>query len=261
MVVSLLALTACNFGERRLGSEYYPKVYFSEAELPIAEAIWDGNGEELERLIRQGEVDINLPGMKGWTYLYYAVYIWQYDMVEILLKNGADPNVISPSIYTPGAGDQSEPSNESCIETVCYYSYDIKYLKLLLKYGADINESRSGLPLSRAIDGYYARGGKKKINFLLKNGADPNVIAEHNLTPIIIAADVRRWELVHKFLDAGADPFLEVEGSSLKRSIEYYINSSEGTPAWRREIRALMRRLQDMGMEFDFSKAKIKMED
>lgn len=243
--------------ERKFSSEYYPQVYFSDIELPIAKAIWDGNGEELKRLIKQRKVNINQPGKEGYTYLQYAADIMKYDMMQILLENGANPNIISPRTYVPGAGKQSKPETIVCLESVCYNQYDLKYLKLLLRFGANINDTRAGAPLSQAIIGYQ----QDKINFLLKNGADVNIVADWGLPPIIVAADLRRWELVEQFLDAGADPFLEVEGSSLKRSIEYYINSSEGTPAYRKKIRALMKRLQKQGMEFDFSKAKIKMED
>ena len=57
----------------------------------------------------QGNVNINKPGKEGCTYLFYALQILEYDMIKILLENEADPNVISPRTYVPGAGKQSEP--------------------------------------------------------------------------------------------------------------------------------------------------------
>jgi ankyrin repeat protein len=242
---------------KKRSPEYNPEIYFSETELPLGRAISEGNGSELKRLIKQGNVDINKPGKEGYTYLLYAIQTLSYDMVKILLENGADPNILSPRTYVPGAGNQSKPENKACIETVCYSRYNIKYLKLLVKYGANINDKRVGAPLSQAIFGDQT----DKIDFLLKNGADVNIVAIEGLPPLITAADLGRFELVERFLDLGADPFIEIRGLTLQESIQYNIESSEGHPKNKELKRKLIRRLEAQGIKFDFSKAKFKMQD
>ncbi|MEN9918629.1 MAG: hypothetical protein RL662_1065 [Bacteroidota bacterium] len=239
------------------GTRYSPEKYFSQEEMPIAQAIYDENKSELRRLLKMKAIDINKPGKEGYTYLQYAIEQRAYDIVKELLENGADPNVLSPTTYVPGAGKQSKPSDDICIETVCYSRYNIKYLKLLVKYGANINDKRVGAPLSQAIVGDQT----DKIDFLLKNGADVNIVAKEGLPPLITAADLGRFELVERFLDLGADPFLEDKGSSLQKSIQYNIESSEGHPKNKELKRKLIRRLEAQGIKFDFSKAKFKMQD
>jgi ankyrin repeat protein len=236
--------------------KYAPEHYFAGTELPIACAIYTDDKSELKRLLKQNTVDINKPGKEGgYTFLYYAIELRNYSLTEILLENGADPNVLSPITYIPGAGKQSEPDYDSCIRLVCYDQYHIKYLKLLVKYGANINENRTASPLSKSI----SFDQKDKIEFLLKNGADVNLVAKKGLTPLLEAASFPDFELIERLLDLGADPFLEDKGHSLKKSIEYYINRTKGKPEWRKETRRLVRRLETLGITIDFSKAKFQM--
>jgi len=257
ILVCTIWLCACNIDNKRRSTEYNPEIYFSEKELPIAQAIFDNNKSELKNLLKNNITDINKPGKEGYTYLLYAIKMHYYDIVEILLKNEANPNILSPRTFIPGAGKQSKPNDATCIESVCYNTYDIKYLKLLVKYGADVNDNRTASPLFKSIMGDQ----RDKIDFLLKNGAKVNIIAKKGTAPILVAASLTRWDLVERFLDLGADPFIEDKGYTLKNRIEYYIGRTEGTPKYREEIRALIKRLQKMGMEFDFSKAKIQMTD
>jgi ankyrin repeat protein len=90
------------------GTRYSPEKYFSQEEMPIAQAIYDENKSELRRLLKLKTIDINKPGKEGYTYLQYAIEQRAYDIVKELLENGADPNVLSPTTYVPGAGKPFE---------------------------------------------------------------------------------------------------------------------------------------------------------
>ena len=84
--------TSCNMNK----SKYMPEKYFSRgAELSMAENIYYGNKSEIKEMVNNGRVDINTPGKYGFTYLMYAIYIQKYDMAKLLLKLGADPNLLS----------------------------------------------------------------------------------------------------------------------------------------------------------------------
>jgi len=241
---------------KRRSTEYQPEHFFSETELPIGRAIIDGNNSELKRLIKQGGVNISQPAKMGYTYLQYAMSLQNYDAMEILLSNGANPNVASPRMYVPGAGIQDKPSMRTCIETTAYSQYDMKYLKLLVKYGANINDTQNALVLTKAI-GFH---NTEKIDYLLKNGAKLNIIPHFGVTPIIAAASQGQWDLVERLLDLGADPFLEAKDNSVKRNIEYHLCLTEGTSESNKKLAKLLKRLEGMGMTFDYSQSRRKFE-
>jgi len=241
---------------KRRSTEYNPEIYFSEKELPIAQAIRSENNNELKRLIKESDVNISQPGKMGYTYLLYAMQNKNYDAMEILLKGGADPNVASPRMYVPGAGEQDRPSINTCIATTAYNKYDIKYLKLLVKYRADVNNTEGSLALTKAI--HYRED--EKIDYLLRNGAKLNIVPHFGVTPIIAATANTQWDLVERLLDLGADPFLEAKGTSVKEDIEYYMSITEGTPDGNRKLAKLLKRLESMGMKIDYSKSQIKFD-
>jgi len=251
----MIVLTTCNMKRTR----DLPEHYFGLEEVPVARAIFEGEGRELKRLLKQGKVDVSRPGKEGCTFLQYALKLKEYKMMEILLEYGADPNVISPRTRIR-IGELSEgyTYDELPLETSWHYKYSIKYMQLLIKYGAKINDNRLIPPLNRAIYGDQ----RNKINYLLSKGADVNLPGPKGNTPVISAAVLFYWELVELFLDHGADPFHKSDnGSELQRWIQHYINLTKGTPKGRKEVRRLIKRLELLGMEFDFSKAKIQRED
>ena len=243
--------------KRKDSSEYYPRVYFEGDQLALADAIYDSDSKELKNLIKENKIDLNKLGKEGYTLLFYALEIEEYDMVKILLENGADPNIATLRTYVPGAGKQSKPEIKTNIELACYDRYNIDYLKLLVQYGANVNDTRAGSPVTRAVNGDQ----RDKIKFLIKNGAILNLIPDKGTTPLVTAGLLNRWELVELFLDAGADPFLDNNGSNLQKEIQYSINRSKGNVMNKGIKERLIRRLQKEGMDFDFSQAKFRMDD
>lgn len=69
--------------------------------------------------------DLNSHDNNGWTLLHYAVYDEDYELVELLLKNGVNINLQINRGMTP------------LILATRYENEEI--IKLLLSYGADVN--------------------------------------------------------------------------------------------------------------------------
>ena len=110
------------------------------------------------------------------------------ETVKKLLETGADPN------YKPESENCETPLHAAAA------SGSIPLVKLLLKYGADVNCMRNDQsPLETAIE----NGKLPMIKFLLKAGADVN--AGGNKTPLMRAVDGDRMDIVRALLDAGAD--------------------------------------------------------
>ena len=60
----------------------------------LARAVMSGSVEAVERLIKQGNVDLNRTDKKGRTPLYLAAFNGQATLLKFLLTAGADPNIV-----------------------------------------------------------------------------------------------------------------------------------------------------------------------
>ena len=138
----------------------------------LEEAVNYGNKEVVELLLKHG-ANPNIENKDGATPLYVASksYKNKKDIVELLLKYGADPNY-----YESGRAPISAASNNGHTDIV----------ELLLKYGADVNDVISGgySPLMMAcVTGKY-----DTVKFLLENGAEVNVKNYKGETPLSLAS-------------------------------------------------------------------------
>lgn len=77
--------------------------------------------------------------------LLYAVWEHNYDMTKFLLENGVDSNMVSPPTSTPDVIEPHPP-----LEISCYNDYGMNYIKLLLEYGANPNDTQAQCPLFAA---------------------------------------------------------------------------------------------------------------
>ena len=127
---------------------------------PTFAAIQNGLYEKLSQILDDG-ADIEMK-YKGVIPLMFSIYQNDDKLVEILLKNGANPNVIGKNgLYSP-------------LSKVCVAN-KISTAKLLLKYGADINyqDKKSETALTVA-----AKGCKnfELVKLLLDSGANPTLM-------------------------------------------------------------------------------------
>ena len=65
-----------------------------------------------------------------------------YGITKFLLENEADPNTVSSLTSTPDVIEPRLP-----LEISCYDDYGMNYMKFLLEYGADPNDTRPQFPL------------------------------------------------------------------------------------------------------------------
>ena len=233
----------------------------------MAENIYYGNKSEIKEMINNGRVDINTPGKYGFTYLMYAIYIQKYDMAKLLLKLGADPNLLS-YVNHPVEGDNPDYIKREegtfrlmPLSFVCGHpDWDIKYIKLLIEYGADVNATIPFTPIHELIVG--GAGDMERIKYLMNHGLDLNVPDNSGDTPIITAAIVRELDLVEYFLDNGAKPnHINKDGVSLGYKLQQQIERKLGTPEYLTHAEEIIERLKKMGIKFPVTKSKRVEED
>ena len=255
-LISTLFLWGCSNMKVK---DFKPEAYFSheiESEMAMANAIYYSNNELVKDYIKTGRVDINTPGKYGFTYLMYAIYIQKYDMAKLLLKLGADPNLLS-FVNHPVKGNNPDYIQREegtfrlmPLSFVCGHpDWDIKYIKLLIEYGADINATIPFTPIHELIVG--GAGDMERIKYLMKHGLDLNVPDNLGDTPIITAAIVRDLDLVEYFLDYGANPKqINKDGVSLGYELQLQIEDNLGTPEYITHAKAIIERLKKMGITF-----------
>ena len=79
------------------------------------------------------------------SYLLYAVREHSYGITKFLLENEADSNTVSSLTSTPDVIEPRLP-----LEISCYDDYGINYMKLLLEYGTNPNDTQAQCPLFAA---------------------------------------------------------------------------------------------------------------
>ena len=197
------------------------KVVFSieivkdENENKILIASSDGNIELVTKLLSTCMLDINKAHDGGEDYHFYDDYEARTplfeaarnghtDVVRLLLKRGAKPNIAHDFGDTPLLMAAEDGHTE--------------VVKLLLDGGADPNmaDEDKDYPLHRA-----AREGYKEIvQMLLDQGADPNLTNEGGVCPLLMASYYGRIGVGILLIENGARPCVEFHVLLLLKAIE-----------------------------------------
>ncbi|AKA71554.1 ankyrin repeat domain-containing protein [Clostridium scatologenes] len=206
-IVSILIIIACSLGSCYLSRErsnksdeegnkmYNVGIYKDTPAWELALAVRDEKTKTIEKIVKDNSKLLNYQDPKdGVTLLLWAVGTERYKSAEALLKCGADPNIASTN------------TGETPLFTAAGYSWidndykkDDKYVKLLLKYGANPNknnmkENKSGYtktvidpgesPLMNSIG-----CGIEKTKDLVEGGADINHKSKSGRTAAIAALE------------------------------------------------------------------------
>lgn len=197
-----------------------PENSFEGNFLPIGKAIYNNDKKEVIQLLTNAEISVNSVGKGGKsgkpTFLMYAVLLEKEEMVETLLKLGADPN--QRCLLT----NQNKTNDSRTGVPIIYHeanpldhaSFSISNIKtakricgLLIDYGADINGwgSYYNAPLKNAVMGHEGQKAKEMIKFFLSKGADINAHLDKFGSNILHSIS-GEWQLIDYLLDEGADP-------------------------------------------------------
>jgi len=197
LIFSLLTLQACDDMKK-----IHPEDYFSGSQLQLAQAIEDGNVDEVEKLSTQ--TDLNKPGEKDLTLLYYALSeasnkdVNRLNVMSVLVKHGADPvqyvaDMGSVASNTAGYSDPAfvkalikggmDKNAKFDSTPIIFYATNEKAfptLKYFVEIGADVN-AKDSLGQTAIFEGMYGRQ-YDQVEYLLHHGAHANVTDVNNVT-------------------------------------------------------------------------------
>jgi len=204
----------------------------------LGKAIYEDDSKRLNELLDKKQVPIDSAKQYGDsdrpTLLMYAVILQKPDMVEILLKHGANPNQYCllrrrMKIVDPRTGKEILYYQANPLDwTVCKIKNNSKAKKivgLLIDYGADIN-GFGDYYYSPLINSIMYRKDMELCNFLLDKGADINAYGDKMGGTSLQVAALGDWSCFIPLLERGADPrILSFAGWDRMRDIEYTLKA------------------------------------
>lgn len=148
-------------------------------------ACFSGNAKMVKLLIDY-DSEVNCVNIDGDTPIYCASYIGSFDVINILLKSGADPkkknNVGYNALMGAISGNKFSP----------------EVIKLLSKHVNADDVSKNG---NTALIIAIHEGNLESVKTLLNLGANPNKVTSNSKTPIIEAVCHREKDVVETLLN------------------------------------------------------------
>lgn len=160
---------------------------------PLMRAAQDGNAVKVRDFLDKGH-DVNEQIKKGKaTPLIFAASAGKTEVVQLLLKRGANPNLCS--------------SADVCPIWWATYSGSYETVKVLIEAGADINRNPGVDSLEYpALQTAVSAGRRDIVKLLLDRGIDieyTNFFSEN--TALAVAVRVGRAEIAQMLIERGAD--------------------------------------------------------
>ena len=149
-----------------------------------------GHVDVVKILLSQHNIDVNAHDLSGVSPLWAACQNNMTEVVKLLLRSGAEPNLAKKDGCTP-VWIASSRGHEEC-------------LKLLIKHGADLNvpdKSQGATALFVACQ----NGKKEIVEILVSSDADIDKARTESTTPLMMAAHNGHTEIVAMMLRYGAN--------------------------------------------------------
>lgn len=235
---------------------------------PLLIATYAGQTETVEELIKQG-ADLNVNSVFSSSALGVAVKKENKEIVEILLKAGANPHIgtlnINEEEKTPLLVYAANSGNKEITKLLLQYCDDDhkskaytshpKAIETMAAAGAnpEIRDGRGQTPLMQIIERYFEpwsdNTGKlydftevveNRVKALIKGGADVNAVLDvSGTTPLMYAAHRKAIKVIPLLLEAGADVDAVAHNGGRVLKIAQYNESEDTVVASRKAVTLL----------------------
>jgi ankyrin repeat protein len=223
------------------------------------------NGDELKEFIKKRAQYIDRRDNMGKTPIIYACENSSIDCIQILIDNGVDKNqhyFHTIDVSTPlcismlndttdcfelliknGANVNQILLNDTIlIRAIKINKFD--YVKLLIKYGANVNIGNSKPPLIEACNHSSNQNNIEIIKFLIESGADINYVDIDSNTPLTISTNLLKYDIVRLLILSGADINLNTPFNLLiNRIFMYYIDEDQNLDTFKYDLMMSLIRL------------------
>jgi len=154
--------------------------------LDLWEAVATGEMSRVVHLLLTDPASVNMQSPDGFTPLGFAAFFGETEILEYLLKNGADVNLPSsnPMRVRPIHSAAAHRNADTAATMV----------RALLRYAAEVQVAQHGgwTPLHQAA----AHGNRTLVRLLLQHGADPSARSDDGKTPLDLAREKGHNEVV-----------------------------------------------------------------
>ena len=167
----------------------------------LAKAVEDENTKKIDKIVSENPEIINYQESKyGNTLLMLTIINQQLKPFKALLKRGADVNI-----------HNTFDGTSSLIKACSSKFYNITFVKMLIEYGADVNDveigerrKENGTRLTPLIAA--SRTGRLDlVRFLVSKGADVNYQNEFGQSALSKSVMVDEYKVAYYLLQNGAD--------------------------------------------------------
>jgi uncharacterized protein len=141
-----------------------------EDALGLHEAAAVGNARRLKTILGQSRIRVNVANPEGFTPLGLAAFFGHLDAAKVLLENGADVNLKSPSRFANTALDAAVAGDRP----------DLVKALLAARGNPNVRSEANYTPLHKAA----AHGNPEIVRMLLDAGADPKATRDGGQLPI-----------------------------------------------------------------------------
>jgi len=177
---------------------------------PLHKAAWHGDLSMVKFFLSAEGTSVDEScDFNRWTALHAAAHRGHVEIVEFLLKQGANVNVKDGDGYTP-LHNTADSSLKSSPPKKTEANRN-RIAALLLKHGAFVNATTIGG--LTALHGAVSTNNVALVQLLLENGADPNIQTHQGMTPLHYAfsSDTGLEQVVRLLLAHGADSSIKDE--------------------------------------------------
>ncbi len=236
--------------------------------IELCSAVNAGDLKRMETLIGSG-ADVSANGKNNMTLLLWAYTARNFEAFELLLKKGANPNVIFETDF----GAKGRLPKIGSVTHLCTLDKDVRYFESVFENGGDpnldidtIEVKYVNLPIIELVK-WGGKDKKERIKFLVDHGADVNkkeTIGRGGFTAAMSAVGwFGQYELTMYLLNLGADFEIyqgypdQIGGEGQLAHLVLKEARRPQTPEHKQEYADLVAWMKDNGADFEKAQADI----